>query len=154
MWATADDGTEVPVSVVCRAGMPPRRPEPLLLYGYGSYEISIDPGFTAPAAVPARPRRRLRRRPRAGRRRARSTLVRAGPGRLHKRNTFTDFVAAGEFLVEAGWADPARIAAMGGSAGGLLMGAVANLAPELFCGILAQVPFVDPLTTVLDPCSR
>jgi oligopeptidase B len=68
-----------------------------------------------------------------------------------KRNTFTDFIAAADHLVTTGWTRPKRIVALGGSAGGLLMGAVANLAPEKFGGILARVPFVDPLTSVLDP---
>jgi oligopeptidase B len=70
---------------------------------------------------------------------------------LAKRNTFTDFVACAQHLVAAGWTTPERLLARGGSAGGLLMGAVANLAPEAFAGIVAQVPFVDPLTTILDP---
>jgi oligopeptidase B len=70
---------------------------------------------------------------------------------LRKRNTFTDFVACGKHLVETGWTSPERMVADGGSAGGLLMGAVANLAPELFAGVLAGVPFVDPLTSILDP---
>ena len=70
---------------------------------------------------------------------------------LHKRNTFTDFVSCGEHLVESGVTTPSRMVAEGGSAGGLLMGAVTNLAPELFAGILAGVPFVDALTTILDP---
>ncbi|WP_285180420.1 prolyl oligopeptidase family serine peptidase, partial [Mycobacterium tuberculosis] len=71
--------------------------------------------------------------------------------KLTKKNTFTDFVRVTEHLIEAGWADPARIAALGGSAGGLLMGAVANLAPALYAGVVAQVPFVDALTSILDP---
>jgi oligopeptidase B len=70
---------------------------------------------------------------------------------LEKKNTFTDFVAAAQHLVESGATRPQKLVALGGSAGGLLMGAVANLAPDLFAGILAQVPFVDPLTTILDP---
>ena len=70
---------------------------------------------------------------------------------LHKANTFTDFVACARHLAETGWTSPDRIVAEGGSAGGLLVGAVANLAPEAFRGILAAVPFVDPLTTILDP---
>src|SRR3954449_6164800 len=70
---------------------------------------------------------------------------------LRKRNTFTDFIAAAEHLAQAGWTRPERIVAQGGSAGGLLMGAVANLAPRAFGGIVAQVPFVDALTTILDP---
>ncbi|MER2244342.1 prolyl oligopeptidase family serine peptidase, partial [Rhodococcus sp. (in: high G+C Gram-positive bacteria)] len=71
--------------------------------------------------------------------------------KLNKKNTFTDFVAATDHMAASGWVDPARIAAMGGSAGGLLMGAVANLAPEKYRAIVAQVPFVDALTTILDP---
>jgi len=70
---------------------------------------------------------------------------------LHKRNTFTDFVAVGRHLVAEGYTSPDRLVAEGGSAGGLLMGAVANLAPDLFAGVLAGVPFVDALTTILDP---
>jgi oligopeptidase B len=70
---------------------------------------------------------------------------------LAKKNTFTDFVACARHLVKAGWTAPDRLVARGGSAGGLLMGAVANLAPEAFAGIVAQVPFVDPLNTILDP---
>jgi oligopeptidase B len=70
---------------------------------------------------------------------------------LTKKNTFTDFIAAAEHLVESGWTRPERIVAQGGSAGGLLMGAVANLAPQAFGGIVAVVPFVDALTTILDP---
>ena len=70
---------------------------------------------------------------------------------LHKRNTFTDFVACARHLASAGWSAPDRLVAEGGSAGGLLMGAVANLAPEAFAGIVADVPFVDPLTSILDP---
>lgn len=70
---------------------------------------------------------------------------------LEKKNSFTDFVAVARHLVESGVCEPRRLVAMGGSAGGLLMGAVTNLAPEMFAGVVAQVPFVDPLTTILDP---
>ncbi|MFT3878471.1 MAG: prolyl oligopeptidase family serine peptidase [Gemmatales bacterium] len=70
---------------------------------------------------------------------------------LNKRNTFTDFIAVARHLIETGWTTPGQLVADGGSAGGLLMGAVANMAPELFGGILAAVPFVDPLTSILDP---
>ena len=152
VWATADDGTRIPVSLVWKRsfGEPGVAPRPVHLYGYGSYEHSIEPGFSVA---------RL------------STLdrgvvfavahVRGGgefgrqwyeDGKLqHKRNTFTDFVACARHLVDEGWTTPDRLVAEGGSAGGLLMGAVANLAPELFAGILADVPFVDALTTILDP---
>jgi oligopeptidase B len=71
--------------------------------------------------------------------------------KLTKKNTFTDFVDATDWLAASGWVDPSRIAALGGSAGGLLMGAVANMAPEKYAAIVAQVPFVDPLTSILDP---
>jgi oligopeptidase B len=149
-WAVAADGTRVPISLVCRKGTPRDGSAPCLLYGYGSYEHSIDPGFSIP---------RL------------SLLdrgfvfaiahVRGGGemGRpwydngkmLTKRNTFTDFVACAEHLVAGGWTSASRLVARGGSAGGLLMGAIANLAPSAFAGIVAQVPFVDPLTSILDP---
>jgi oligopeptidase B len=149
-WAVADDGTRVPVSIVCRKDTPRDGTAPALIYGYGSYEASMDPGFSV---------MRL------------SLLdrgfvfaiahVRGGGelGRhwyddgkqLHKKNTFTDFVAAARHLVDEGWTSPERLVAEGGSAGGLLMGAVANLAPDAFAGIVAAVPFVDALTTILDP---
>ncbi|MBM9462675.1 S9 family peptidase [Aeromicrobium sp. YIM 150415] len=150
LWATADDGTQVPVSLVYRADVARDGTAPTLLYGYGSYEASMDPGFSVP---------RL------------SLLdrgfvyavahVRGGGemGRhwyengklLAKRNTFTDFIACARQLVADGWTTPERLVAEGGSAGGLLMGAVANLAPEDFVGIIAEVPFVDALTSILDP---
>ena len=149
-WAVAADGTRVPISLICRKGTPRDGSSALLLYGYGSYELSMDPSFSIP---------RL------------SLLdrgfvyaiahVRGGGemGRpwyddgkmLHKTNTFTDFVACAEHLVAQGWTRPDRLIARGGSAGGLLMGAVANIAPQDFGGIVAQVPFVDALTSVLDP---
>jgi oligopeptidase B len=149
-WAVAADGTRVPISLICRKGTPRDGSAALLLYGYGSYEISMDPGFSIP---------RL------------SLLdrgfvyaiahVRGGGemGRhwyddgkqLRKTHTFTDFVACAEHLVAQGWTRPDRLIARGGSAGGLLMGAVANLAPQDFGGIVAQVPFVDALTSILDP---
>jgi oligopeptidase B len=149
-WAAAADGTRVPISLICRRGTPRDGSSALLLYGYGSYEISIDPGFSI----------------------ARLSLldrgfvyaiahVRGGGemGRhwyddgktLHKTNTFTDFVACAEHLVAQGWTSTDRLIARGGSAGGLLMGAVANIAPQDFAGIVAQVPFVDALTSILDP---
>ncbi|WP_032405759.1 S9 family peptidase [Rhodococcoides fascians] len=148
-WATAPDGTQIPLSVIARKDVP-EGPAPTLLYGYGSYEASMDPSFSV----------------------ARLSLldrgivfvvahVRGGGemGRhwydngktLKKKNTFTDFVAAAQHLIDTGRTSPKHLVADGGSAGGLLMGAVANLAPELFNGILANVPFVDPLTSILDP---
>jgi oligopeptidase B len=150
-WATASDGTRVPISLVWRDDLvTPGEPAPLHLYGYGSYETSIDPYFSIP---------RLSMLERGvvfavAHVRGGGELGRAWyeQGKTHrKRNTFTDFVAVAEHLVEQGWTSPDRLVAEGGSAGGLLMGAVANLAPGLFSGILAGVPFVDPLTSILDP---
>jgi oligopeptidase B len=149
-WATAPDGTDVPISLVARKGTPRDGSAPCLLYGYGSYEISRDPNFSI----------------------ARLSLldrgfvyaiahVRGGGemGRpwyedgklLRKKNTFTDFVACARHLTEQRWTSADRLVARGGSAGGLLMGAVVNLAPEAFAGIVAQVPFVDALNSILDP---
>ena len=149
-WATASDGTRIPISLVCRKGTPRDGSSPFVLYGYGSYEASMDPSFSI----------------------SRLSLLDRGFGYaiahvrgggemgrhwyedgklLHKANTFTDFVACAEHLADAGWTSPRRLIARGASAGGLLMGAVANLAPQDFGGIVAQVPFVDPLTTILDP---
>jgi oligopeptidase B len=149
-WATAADGTRVPLSIVRRADLTLDGTAPALLYGYGSYEISIDPTFSL----------------------ARLSLLDRGVvfaiahirgggelGRgwyehgktLTKRNTFTDFVACADYLLEHGYTSPDRLAARGASAGGLLMGAVANLAPEKFRAVHAGVPFVDALTTILDP---
>lgn len=146
--ATARDGTAIPVSVVYRDGMP--KGGPLLVYGYGSYGSSEDPTFSA----------------------ARLSLldrgfvyaiahVRGGQelGRgwyddghlLRKQNSFTDFVDVTRFLVAEGYGDPDRVAAMGLSAGGLLMGAVVNLAPDEYRAVIADVPFVDVVTTMLDP---
>ncbi|MEU0089980.1 S9 family peptidase [Kribbella sp. NPDC006257] len=149
-WATAPDGTQVPISIVARKDVPKDGNAPVELYGYGSYEASMDPWFSI----------------------ARLSLLDRGVvfaiahirgggemGRhwydngktLTKKNTFTDFIACAEHLVESGWTRPERIVAHGGSAGGLLMGAVANLAPQAFGGVIASVPFVDALTTILDP---
>lgn len=151
-WATASDGTQVPISLVWKRafGDPGSAPRPVHLYGYGSYEHSIDPGFSV-ARLSELDRGVV----------FAVAHVRGGGemGRqwyedgklLHKRNTFTDFVSCGQHLVSTGVTTPQQLVAEGGSAGGLLMGAVANLAPELFAGILAAVPFVDALTTILDP---
>jgi oligopeptidase B len=147
-WAVAPDGARVPISIVHRIGVP--YPAPTLLYGYGAYESCEDPRFSI----------------------ARLSLldrgmvfavahVRGGGelGRpwyehgklLEKKNTFTDFIDVASHLVDTDVTRQENLVAFGGSAGGLLMGAVANMAPDLFAGILAAVPFVDPLTTILDP---
>jgi oligopeptidase B len=149
LWATTADGTKVPISLVHRRGFPKGTGGPLLLYGYGSYEHSIDPAFSV----------------------ARLSLLERGvafaiahvrgggeigrqwyeSGKLEsKRNTFDDFVTCAEHLIESGYTTPDRLVARGGSAGGLLMGAVTNLRPDLFRAIVAEVPFVDTLTTMLD----
>jgi oligopeptidase B len=149
-WATASDGTQVPISLVCRAGTPRDGRAPFLIYGYGSYEISIDPSFSV-SRLSLLDRgfgyaiAHIRGGGELGRRWYEDGKL------LHKINTFTDFVACAEHLVDRGWTVPSRLIARGGSAGGLLMGAVANIAPQDFGGIVAQVPFVDALTSILDP---
>jgi oligopeptidase B len=148
-WATAIDGTRIPISIVYRRDLRGEGPSPMLLSGYGSYEVSIDPTFSA-ARVSLLDRgvvfaiAHIRGGGELGRRWYDDGKL------LRKTNTFTDFVACAERLVEEGWTSPDRLAARGGSAGGLLMGAVANLRPDLFRAIVAEVPFVDCLTTILD----
>ena len=149
IWATANDGKQVPVSLVYRKDMRKQEGNPLLLYAYGSYGITVDPGF---------PITRL------------SLLdrgfvfaiahIRGGQylGRewyedgkmLTKKNTFTDYIACAETLIEEGFTTPDHLYGMGGSAGGMLMGGVLNMRPEIFKGIIAAVPFVDVVTTMLD----
>lgn len=152
-WVAADDGTRVPVSLVWKRsfGEPGAgEPRPVHLYGYGSYEHSIEPGFSvARLSMLDRGVVFAIAHVRGGGELGRQWYEDGKLGR--KRNTFTDFVAVARHLVASGVTSPSRLVAEGGSAGGLLMGAVANLAPELFAGILADVPFVDALTTILDP---
>jgi len=149
LHATATDGTEIPLSILYRKGLKREGQNPLVLYGYGSYGFSIDAAFASP----------------------RLSLVdrgfvfaiahiRGGQefGRpwyengklLNKRNSFTDFIACAEFLIGENFTNKEKLFAMGRSAGGLLMGAVSNLRPDLFKGIVAEVPFVDVVTTMLD----
>lgn len=149
LWATAPDGERVPVSVVHRRGLALDGSAPCLLYGYGSYEHAIDPSFS-PSRLSLLERgvvfavAHVRGGGEMGRRWYED-------GRLaHKTHTFTDFVACAEHLVAEGYTSPERLAARGRSAGGLLMGAVANLRPDLFRAVVAEVPFVDCLTTMLD----
>lgn len=148
VWATANDGTQIPVSIMYKKGTDLAK-APLLLYGYGSYGYTI-PDIFSPTRL---------------------SLVDRGfvfatahirgckymgeewyqNGKFDKKiNTFTDFINAAEYLGHMGYCDPAHIYANGGSAGGLLMGAVANMAPYLFKGIVSEVPFVDVVTTMLD----
>jgi oligopeptidase B len=149
LWASADDGEQVPISIVVRKDARAAGPVPVHLYGYGSYEYSIDPGFSiARLSVLERGAAFAIAHVRGGGEMGRRWY---DDGKLmNKRNTFTDFIACARHLVDAGWAKPGLIVAEGGSAGGLLMGAVANLAPGLFAGVDASVPFVDNLTTMLD----
>ena len=149
IFATADDGTKIPVSLVYRKGIELNGQNPTLLYGYGSYGNSMNPSFSS----------------------VRLSLLERGfvyaiahirggqeMGRqwyengklLKKKNTFTDFIDAAEFLIEQKYTNPDKLFAQGGSAGGLLMGAVVNMRPDLFKGVLAAVPFVDVVTTMLD----
>lgn len=149
-WATAPDGTRIPISIVHHRDLVRDGGNPLLLYGYGAYELSVDPTFSV-ARLSLLDRgvvfaiAHVRGGGEGGRRWYDEGKL------LHKRNSFTDFIACAHFLVERGYTRPDRMAARGGSAGGLLMGAVANLAPGSFRAIVAEVPFVDCLTTILDP---
>ncbi len=145
LWAVSADGERVPVSVVARRDAP--RPMPVHLYGYGAYEMSIDPGFSvARLSVLDRGAGFAVAHVRGGGELGRRWY---DDGKLaHKQHTFDDFAAAGRHLVESGWAS--TLVAEGASAGGLLVGAVANQAPDLFAGVLAGVPFVDVLTSMLD----
>lgn len=150
VWITAQDGVKIPVSLVYRKDLFKDGQNPLLVYGYGAYGYSIDPSFSSS---------RL------------SLLDRGfvyaiahirGGGELGKKwylqgktvnkmNSFTDFIDATKALISQGYGEPGHIYAMGGSAGGLLMGSVVNMAPELYEGVVASVPFVDVVTTMLDP---
>lgn len=149
VFATAADGERVPISLLYRKGLALDGKAPCLLYGYGSYGISIpasfsvsrlslvDRGFVYAIAHIRGGQERGYRWYRQGR-------------LLNKMNTFTDFIAAGEHLAASGYTSRGNITAHGGSAGGMLMGAVANLAPDLFKGLIAEVAFVDVLNTILD----
>jgi len=149
VWATADDGTEIPMSIVYRKGLNKDGANPTLLYGYGSYGSSTNPTFSitrlslldrgfvyAIAHI------------RGGQEMGRQWY---DDGKMFKKkNTFTDFIDCAEFLIDEKYTNPDKLFAMGGSAGGLLMGAVVNMRPELFKGVIAKVPFVDVVTTMLD----
>jgi oligopeptidase B len=149
LWATADDGTKIPISLVRHINTALTPKTPLLQYGYGSYGNTIDPYFSSVrlslldrgfvfAIAHVRGGEYLGR-----------TWYENGR-QLTKRNTFTDFIACSKFLINQFYTSPEHLYAMGGSAGGLLMGAVMNMAPELYKGIVAAVPFVDVVTTMLD----
>ena len=149
IMATAPDGTEVPVSVVWKPSAV-AWPAPCLLYGYGAYEMPMPASFsTARLSLLDRGVLFAIAHVRGGGELGRHWYE--GGKLASKHNTFDDFAACAEHLAATGWADPARICARGGSAGGLLMGAMVNRRPELFCGVVAEVPFVDVLNTMLDP---
>jgi oligopeptidase B len=147
-WATAPDGTKVPMSLVYRKDR--AAGGPALLYGYGSYEASMDPGFSS-IRLSLLDRgfvfaiAHIRGGGEMGRRWYLDGKL------LQKRNTFTDFIACAEHLVSTGLTTSAQLAIRGGSAGGLLMGDVVNERPDLFGAVVAEVPFVDALNTILDP---
>ncbi len=149
LWATARDGKKIPMSVIYKKGLQKDGSNPLLQYGYGSYGHTIDPYFsTTRLSLLDRGFIYV------------ITHIRGGEylGRpwydtgklLAKKNTFTDFIDCSEFLIAQKYTSPEHLYAMGGSAGGLLMGVIANWAPQLYNGILASVPFVDVVTTMLD----
>ncbi len=149
LFAPAPDGVEIPMSIVYRRETPRDGSSPLLLYGYGSYGISIEPAFNAPLiSLLDRGFIYAIAHVRGGQELGRQWYE---DGRLFKKkNTFTDFIACAEHLVRQRYTAPERLFAMGGSAGGLLIGVVANMRPDLFAGLVAQVPFVDVVTTMLD----
>jgi oligopeptidase B len=150
MWATARDGARVPVSLVYRRGLARDGSAPLLQYAYGSYGLSMDPSFNLPVvSLLDRGVVYAIAHIRGGEEMGRAWY---DDGKLlNKRNTFNDFIDVTEFLVAQGVAARDRVAGYGGSAGGLLMGAIANLAPDKYRVLLSQVPFVDVVTTMLDP---
>ncbi|TAK38690.1 MAG: S9 family peptidase [Lysobacteraceae bacterium] len=149
LWATARDGTRVPVSVVYRKDFRKDGTAALLQYAYGSYGMSMDPGFNLPVvSLLDRGMAYAIAHVRGGQEMGRAWY---DDGKLlHKKNTFTDFIDVTDCLVARGYAAKDRVAAYGGSAGGLLMGAIANMAPDKYRVILSQVPFVDVVTTMLD----
>ena len=150
LWATARDGTKVPVSLVYKKGFQKNGKGALFQYAYGSYGSSTDPGFNSTiVSLLDRGVVYAIAHIRGGQEMGRDWY---DSGKLlHKKNTFTDFIDVTDMLVREGYAAPDRVAASGGSAGGLLMGAIANMAPEKYRVIVSQVPFVDVVTTMLDP---
>jgi oligopeptidase B len=149
LWATAADGTKVPISIVYKVGLRREGGNPTLLHGYGSYGYSLDANFASDRlSLLDRGFVYAIAHVRGGQELGRSWYE---DGKLlKKRNTFTDFVDCAEFLVEAGYTSPAELFISGGSAGGLLIGAVVNMRPDLFKGAIARVPWVDVVTTMLD----
>ncbi|HEY0481086.1 MAG TPA: S9 family peptidase [Kofleriaceae bacterium] len=149
LHARASDGTQIPISVVYRKDTPRDGTAPLLINGYGSYGFSSEPGFdSSRQALLDRGWVLAIAHVRGGQEMGRSWYE---DGKLmHKRNTFTDFIAATEHLVASRYGARDQVYAIGGSAGGLLIGAIVNLRPDLYRGVISQVPFVDVVTTMLD----
>ena len=149
VWATAQDGTKVPISLVYKKGLKLDGKNPLLQYAYGSYGSSMDPWFsTSRLSLLDRGFIFAIAHIRGGEDLGRQWYE---DGKLLKKiNTFTDFIDCSKFLIKEGYTSTEHLYAEGGSAGGLLMGAVVNMAPELYHGVIAQVPFVDVVTTMLD----
>jgi oligopeptidase B len=149
IWAPADDGTEIPMSIVYKKGIEKNGENPTLIYGYGSYGSSTDPTFSIPRlSLLDRGFVYAIAHIRGGQEMGRQWY---DDGKMFKKmNTFTDFVDCSEFLISEKYTNPNKLFAMGGSAGGLLMGAVVNIAPQLYKGVVAKVPFVDVITTMLD----
>ncbi|MGI9531949.1 S9 family peptidase [Lutimonas sp.] len=149
IYATADDGTKIPISLVYRKGTEKSSETPLLLYSYGSYGSSTEPYFSAGRlSLLDRGFVYAMAHIRGGQEMGRYWYE---DGKLlKKKNTFTDFINVGEYLVQEGYTSSDHLYAYGGSAGGLLMGAVLNMKPDLWNGVIAAVPFVDVVTTMLD----
>ncbi|MBL7814248.1 MAG: S9 family peptidase [Saprospiraceae bacterium] len=149
IYATATDGVKVPISIVYRKDTFRKRRQPLLLYAYGSYGHSMDPYFSSPRlSLLDRGFVYAIAHIRGGQELGRNWYE---DGKLlKKKNTFTDFIACAETLITEGYCAKSKLTAMGGSAGGLLMGAVMNMRPDLWRGVVAAVPFVDVVTTMLD----
>jgi oligopeptidase B len=150
LWATASDGVKVPISLVRRRDTPVDSSAPAQLYGYGAYEISIEAAFRISVlSLLDRGFVYAIAHVRGGGEMGRAWY---DDGHLeHKLNTFTDFIACAEELIASGFTRPDRLVARGQSAGGLLMGAIVNMRPDLFAAVVAEVPAVDLLTTMLDP---
>ncbi len=150
LFATAEDGTQIPLSIVYKKGIKLDGSNPCLMYSYGSYGASTDPAFNSN-------RLSLLERGfvyaiahiRGGSEMGREWYE--GGKMLNKRNTFTDFIACGEHLIKQGYTNTPKLSIMGGSAGGLLVGAAMTLRPDLFGAVIAQVPFVDVINTMSDP---
>ncbi len=150
LWATAADGAQIPISIVFPVGTKLDGENPLLLYGYGSYGHSIDPSFQANrVSLLERGVIFAIAHIRGGGEMGRAWYEKGKL--LHKKNTFTDFIACAEHLLDNGYTKSSRLAIMGRSAGGLLMGAALNMRPDLFTAAVAGVPFMDVINTMLDP---